>query len=232
MKNPLEFQSPPLLSLLSEDYRQELLNISQTRTYLDGQAIHFRGDYKPGLSIIRSGSVLMSNVDKEGNAITTTILGVGQSFGEFTLFAGLPRTHDAFAVGETKVAQIQKVNFDDFLAKHPDLCYQLLVVTTKRLHEMLEFTDDLRRLPLEVNIAKLLLNMSSSSPNPCIIKCSQSDIALTLGVTRASINRVLSKLEKKGLLTLGYGQITIRTDRLIDWIEEHRALSPVRLGAK
>jgi CRP-like cAMP-binding protein len=177
---------------------------------------------------VRSGAVRFGNAGDDGSYVTTTVMGPGQSFGEFTLFGDLPRTHDATAVGATIVDFLEPVRFDRLLVEAPELWRILMVATTKRLHDALELLDDVRRLPLPALTAKLLLSLPPSSEDPALVECNQADLAFTLGVSRVSIGKALARLQKAGLLVLGYRTITIR-DRtaLQTWLAKHRVLSPL-----
>ena len=106
-------QGAPLSSALMARLTKAAIRV----TYRDGELVHARGDAKPGLSIVHSGAVRFSNPGLDGSVITTGILNPGQFFGEATLFAGLPRTHDAVAVGPTVIDQVSKKRFDQVLMK-------------------------------------------------------------------------------------------------------------------
>jgi len=221
MADILDFGITPLDELMPQSLRQELTKAAVTRLYKDGELIHARGDRKPGLSIIRSGAVRLCNFGADGSAITTAVLGRGQVFGEFTLLTDLPRTHDAIAVGRTAVDQVSKSAFEALAVREPDLMRILAGSTARRLHAMLELLDDFRRLPLPVLTAKILLGMSLRSGEGGAVECSQADLAVTLGVSRVSIGKVLKRLQADGLIVRRYGRIDIPdVDSLKTWIAE------------
>jgi CRP/FNR family cyclic AMP-dependent transcriptional regulator len=221
MADLLEFGITAFDELLPRHLRQELGKAAVTRLYKDGELIQRRGDRKPGLSIIRSGAVKLCNFGADGSAVTTVVLGKGQIFGEFTLLTDLPRTHDAIAVGRTAVDQVSRSGFEDLAAREPDLLRILAGSTALRLHAMLELLDDFRRLPLPVLTAKILLSMSLRSGESRVVKCSQADLAVTLGVSRVSIGKVLKRLQADSLIIQRYGRIEIpEVENLKSWIAE------------
>ena len=231
MSDLLDFNVPALGDLLPPHLRDALEAIAVPRRYKDGALIHSRGDVKPGLSIVASGSVHIGNTGSDGSYVTTTILGPGQTFGEFTLFADLPRTHDAVAVGPTVINQIGRAPFMRLYDQDPELGKIVLIATTKRLHVVLEFLDDLRRLPLTVCAAKLLLMMSYSAETPNKIIGNQVELAFTLGVSRVSIGKALKMLEAEGVIKLGYGYIEVSNEALLaEWITDRSALAPITPG--
>jgi CRP/FNR family cyclic AMP-dependent transcriptional regulator len=111
MRDILTAQSPRLQEFISPELDRALSREANSTRYSEGQLVHSRGESAPGLSIVRKGAVRVGNVGVDGSYLTTSILGVGQCFGEFTLFASLPRTHDATAVGDTVVDQVSGIHF-------------------------------------------------------------------------------------------------------------------------
>ena len=209
MADLLDFGSEPFVSLLPERLVGRLREAASVIDYDDGETIHFRGDRKPGLSIVQSGAVQFASPGDDGSYITTSVLGAGHCFGEATLFAHLPRAYDAIAVGETKVEQITKPRFDRIFDEEPELARLMLEATTQRLYSVLDFMDDLRRLPLDVRTGKMIAGMARSAKQSGEVECNQSDLAFTLGVSRVSIGKALARLQNDGLIVLGYGRVVV-----------------------
>lgn len=200
----------PLMPLLSENARDALIAAGPTTTYSNGQFIHQRGEGSPGLSIILEGRVRFGIYAESGTYIQTSVLSAGHCFGEATLFASAPRAYDADALGDTKVVEIRKSRFDMLLAQGPHFANALLVSLTTRLYEALEFADDLRALSPEARIMKLLRRLTHSGGfTENAIPVRQIDIAYTLGLSRVSVGKALSNLQKQGKLCLGYREITL-----------------------
>ena len=224
-----DFGTPGLIEGLPPLLRDALQSAAVPVKYRDGQQIHSRGDVKAGLSIVCSGAVRVGNVGRDGAYMPTAILGPGQTFGEFTLFADLPRTHDAEAVGETVVDQVTRARFERVMDNHPDLRRQLLASLASRLHQALEFIDDIRRLPLTVRVAKALAVMAKTSAGRISLKVKQSDLAETMGVSRVSMGKVLEELEEMGLLKRRYGAVELPdTASLKEWIDARAQISPLK----
>jgi len=220
MPDILDFGGMPLLDLISDPLRRRIRDSATAIRYRDGVFVHAHGDKKPGLSIVQSGAVQFGIVDSDGTYVSTSVMGVGHCFGEATLFAGRPRTHDAVAVGETVIDQIDKPSFDRLLDREPELARALLDATTQRLYSVLDFMDDLRRLPLILRTAKLIATMTRSAKLDGYIACNQIDLAYTLGVSRVSIGKALAELQKTDLIKLGYGKIEIPNQEILyEWID-------------
>lgn len=184
--------------------------------------MHGRGDQNPSFSVVKSGSAHAGIFGEDGQFVMTTILRPGQTFGEFTLFADLPRTHDITAFEDTEIYDLPKAKFFALYDAEPLFARALFSSHLKRTHSLLELLDAMRRLPLRERTAKVLLNLMMANEEENGLQCRQSDLAATLGVTRASLNKALQQLSDLGLIKLGYGQISLSTDEALKiWVDKN-----------
>ena len=219
---------PSLASLLPPDLMAEILSVAVTVSYQDGQLVHQRGDAKPGLSIVKSGQVIAGNVGADGTLLMTSVIEPGNCFGEFTLFAGLPRTHDIYSYGASEIDQVPKPKFMKLFAKRPQIAEVMLSLAWYRNHSLLEYLDNLRRQPLIVRTAQMLNSNIRSQADYQELNCRQDDLAFSLGVSRVSIGKVLTKLQNDELIQIGYGKIIIPSaTKLKVWLEERTLLAPL-----
>ena len=161
----------------------------------------------------------MGNYTIDGDYIVTVDLGPGDCFGEFTLFAGVPRTHHAQAMGVAVVDQITKDAFDRVIASNTGFLQSLLAVVTTRLYASLEFIEEMRSLPLDARVAKMLLRACPRNADKAQINLTQDQLAGALGVTRVSVNKCLKVFEQEDLVERRYGKIIVPdVGALTDWV--------------
>lgn len=215
------YRPKPFLSFLSDDQSVRLKATGQRRKLADGQYIHSRGDTDPGISIIESGAARAGIFGADGEFILTSFLGAGHSFGEFTVFTELPLSHDVSAVGPTTVIRIPSTTFLALSADEPAFLMALMRATLMRSHILLEMLHAIRILPLVPRVAKFLLILTPPPPAKPKVRFKQSDLAATIGLSRASLNRALTELERLGLIERRYGAIEVRTiDDLLAWLKQ------------
>jgi len=215
---------PRITKLISSELDAKLHALAHSRTYGDGQIIHSRGDIKPGLSIVRKGAAHVGTFGKDGSFVSITVLGVGQTFGELTLFAALPRTQDITAVGATKIDQIPGPKFLALYEKEPTLSHALMMIALMRSHALVESLTDGRRMNISIRLAKTLLDLCQGDRGSAHITIRQTDLAATLGVSRYTVNKTLKTLGKTGFIALGYGEIKIPDlDGFRNWTETRSA---------
>ncbi|MEO1014310.1 MAG: Crp/Fnr family transcriptional regulator [Pseudomonadota bacterium] len=200
----------PLMSLLSSDLVSAMTAAGRTILFEDGRTIHARGADQPGLSVILSGRVRFGVFSEEGAYYYTGLLNEGHCFGEATLFADMPRAYHADAVGETTVLSLTKTAFNRLFDDRPDFARAFLSTLTSRLYEALDFADDLRRLSLEAKVVKQLFRIQRVGGfEDDSLPIRQIDLAYALGVSRVSVGKALERLQARGLIQLGYGEIRV-----------------------
>ena len=215
------YRPKPFMSFLTDDQAARLKAAGQRRKLTDGQYIHSRGDSDPGISIIESGAARAGIYGTDGEFILTSFLGAGHSFGEFTVFTELPLSHDISAVGPTTVIRIPSRTFLELGEAEPAILLALMRATLMRSHILLEMLHAIRILPLVPRVAKFLLILTPPPPAKPKVRFKQSDLAATIGLSRASLNRALTDLEQLGLIERRYGAIEVRSiDALLAWLRQ------------
>ncbi len=213
------------LNQMPQDLRVKLEAAATPVTFGDGRLIHSRGDRKPGLSIIASGAVRMSNTDASGRQLTMGLLRPGDVFGEPTLFAGLPRTHDAVAIGTTRILQIPRIRFDAIMTREAALRDFVVRYLAQRLYATLEALDAERRLSTDVKLAKLLLSLAEREGDTGHVVATQHELSSALGVSRVSLGHALKKLVSRTFVRTGYGELTVVSLQVLrKWVNSRTGL--------
>ncbi|WP_286830595.1 MULTISPECIES: Crp/Fnr family transcriptional regulator [Kordiimonas] len=221
------FGLPGLMSALSAEQRALLDGLGVRQSYRHKQHIQSRGDQNKGFSIIKEGAVCFGKTDRDGRFIALAVLEAGQYYGEFTVFGGLPRSHDAHAQGDTVVSHISKARFDQLLIDRPDLALPIIRLLTLRLYHSLEWMDDVRRYPLKYRLGKTLLSMAQEEGD-ATIKVTQAELADLLGVSRVAVAQTLADYRRRGFVQSVYGGVKlIDLQAFRDWLRAFVTLEPV-----
>lgn len=216
-----------LMAALSDEQRSRLDDLGVRRRYHHKQHVQSRGDADKGFSIIRSGAVCFGKSDSDGRFIAVAVLEAGQCYGEFTVFGGLPRSHDAYAQGETEISHISKARFDQLLVDHPDLALPIIRHLTLKLYHALEWMDDVRRYPLKYRLGKTLLSMSGADGSR-IIRVTQAELADLLGVSRVAVAQALAEYRKHGFVRSVYGGVEVENRKAFkNWLQGFVTVDPV-----
>lgn len=218
-----ELAGRALLDLLDADAIAWLASLGQRRRYADGETIHMRGDPDATMCIVIAGSVRMVRQRADGRRDFISLLTPGQHFADVLMFRSrAARTHDAVAVGDVTIDHYDPAAFGQLL-DHPAILRALYQTTAARLSGAMTMIDDLRSMPPEAHLAKLLLHMSSRA-GTSDIKCLQEDLAALMGISAMTLAKSLALLKREGLVETGYRRVTL-TDppRLRRWLAAHEA---------
>ena len=88
-------------SKLSQPLRDAILSRAVVRRLADGAILSARGAEAEEWCGVAKGAVRVSSVSLSGKQVTLTYVEPGIWFGDIALFDGMPRTHDAYAHGDT-----------------------------------------------------------------------------------------------------------------------------------
>lgn len=214
-----DFGVPSLLEQLTDEEMEFLSSLARRQNYADGEMVYEEGDAATGMSVVISGQVKLVKRHSSGNLLLETVVNPGQSYGDVTALLVGRRTHGAVAAGETVVDHFSPQAFEKVL-ECPGVLRALYRIATYRLSRAVEMLDDVRALPIEGRLAKLLGGMIEGDANSGHVECLQEDLANILGVSTMTIAKALSALRRQGLVVTGYRRIMIPdAKRLRDWVD-------------
>lgn len=199
-------ETGPWFAKLSESLRQAILSRAIVRRLPDDAPLAARGGPAQEWVGVARGAVRIGTVSLAGKQVTLTYCEPGTWFGDIALFDGLPRTHDAYAHGETTLLVVRKPDFRDLLAHHVELYDALLRLNCRRLRLMFDQFEDLNTRPLQSRLARQLLLLAKSygveqgSEIRIGLQLAQEDLAQLLGASRQRVNQELKGFERDGIL--------------------------------
>lgn len=205
-------------SSLTSAQKNQFYRIGVKRIYPKGRVIHQEGDRSAFFSVILKGSVIVCRSKQSGQEIVTTVLSELDSFGELPLFTGTPRTHTAIAAQEVELLNVSKERFDKLLDEQPKLKDLMLASLSHMLIITLNMLDDERGLPVNLRLAKYLVQQSTRMGSQ-ILKLRQADIAYELGISRLSTSQGLKQIAETRLIKMHYGAVEVLDiDGLTEWV--------------
>lgn len=215
----ISFASRGLLDFLDAPSREVLASFGRRQAYRDGERIHSSGDPEPTMGVVLAGSVRMTLMQADGRQSYVTTVMPGQHFGDVLMFSNRARTHDAFAIGAVEIDHYDAAAFSRLL-DDPVILRALYEVTARRLSGVMAMNDDLRLLPREVHLAKMLTYLGRSAEGG-VINCLQEELAAMLGISTMTLAKALATLKREGLVETGYRQVRVLdVDQLQRWMME------------
>lgn len=161
---------------------------------------------------VMQGLLKMSSVSPEGKTVTFTGMGSGGWFGEGSLLKTELRRYDVVALRASRLAYMPRETFTALLDDSIGFNRFLLTHLNERLGLFISLVEYDRMLDTDTRVARCLAAMF----NPVLcpgsglqLQISQEEIGYLCGTSRQRANQALQVLEKRGLLRVDYGGITI-----------------------
>lgn len=213
-----DFNAPVLTELLSQEEMRLISSLAVRRSYRAGEMLHDRGDAPAYMGLVVCGAVRLVSPRHDGREIHLTRVNTGQNFGDMTLPFGERCVHRALAIKDTQVDRISGEAFAQ-IVQQPQIAYALYKVAAFRLALTMDMLDDMRTLPADALLAKLLLSFHDGVDQPRTLDFVQDNLASYLGVSLVTLNKALRCLREAGLVKTGYRQLTIiDPHRLRQWL--------------
>jgi CRP/FNR family cyclic AMP-dependent transcriptional regulator len=204
-----------LSALLSESDRGELIRHTTTRRFGNHEVVFHEGDPGNSMHIVESGLFVARSSSTLGNMLTVNVFKPGAVFGELALLAAesdRSATVIAMRAGRTRVLHrdgLQELRrgsagrtIDQFLMS---VLIERNRLLTAQLIELL-FTPAVKR------IRRQLLHLGQLGivdDGDGWVRISQEELSMMTATTRATVNRVLRDLEKRGIVELARGRTRI-----------------------
>ena len=195
------------LAPLREESLRKIAATGVVRHFPKQTVLIHEGDVGDSLYIIVSGKVKVYASSAAGREVVLGFHGPGEYVGELSL-DGAARSASVITAEPTMCAIVTRVQFQGFLAAHPEVAQHLIETLIRRVRVA---TEDVKSLALSDVYGRLvrLLNALATVENGVTgvrEKLTQQDIADRVGASRDMIGKLL-----KDLVAGGYLQVEDRT---------------------
>jgi len=181
-----------------------LASLIQVRTLAAGEPLVRAGEEPTAVCIVRDGCLELTVQGSTGRQVIQT-LRPGDIDGDIQMLLDKPMPYETRANTDTTCLLIERAAFEQLLAIHPQLSRRWLTSVSQRLARSHSRLTNLLGQPLEVQVAQLLLEEQVDD----VVNLTQTTVAALLGVRRPSINRVLKRFARAGMVQVSYGRVQI-----------------------
>ncbi len=175
-----------------------------TRTYLANQVILLENDWSSSVYFILGGWVKVRTINPDGKEVTLNILGKGELFGEMAALDEAPRSADVITLTPTEMGNMPAYDFVQLIHTEPLAGVKLSKLMAQRLRQVnrrlrCRESDSMSR------VADTLMFLAEGQvihgqTGTSIPKLPHRELSSLSGLARETVTRVLTKLEKKGLI--------------------------------
>lgn len=204
-----------ILNALNEEERARLAEQSFMAYAERGEIIWLTGSPSQNIAVVGTGFVKMTRTTPQGAEVAIELLGPGQCFGLLVAIEGREYPLTAIAVTNTWYLKIPSRAFVEVYTANPNLRDHILRGLSPRLRKAHDMMARMSMGRMEQRIAAVLLILLDSYGEPqklgtrIGVPLTRQDLAEMAGTTVETSIRVMSKLQKEGILTTDKQMITV-----------------------
>lgn len=204
-----------ILNALTESERLRLSEQSFMAYAERGEIIWLAGSPSQNIDVVGSGFVKMTRSTPQGTEVAIELLGPGQCFGLLVAIEGREYPLSAIAVTNTWYLKIPTRQFMEIYNANASLRDHILRGLAPRLRKAHDMMARMSTGRVEQRLAAVLLILMDSYGEPLAlgtriaVPLTRQDLAEMAGTTVETSIRVMSKLQKEGILATDKQMITI-----------------------
>jgi CRP-like cAMP-binding protein len=208
-------QSNCPLGKLPEALGAVVLPCVAERTFGRGQVLQRQGESTNVLRLIKSGSVLVYRDEPGGATVPVAIAPPGQIIGASKLFDA-PAMFTVVAMSDARTCELDVATLDRLgVLNEPEFCHPLGESVFRTLGLLADWARVTRVAGVRAQLAAALTVLGAQQKSERVRLPGHAVLAELLGVTRESVARAMSALEKDGHITrLGRTYCELRPARL------------------
>lgn len=198
----------PLLSGVPASASAELAALGSVREYRRGTYLFHQGDPPGDVFFLRDGRIEIMSLSASGHRQLHTTMDGPAFFGELAALGEMPRSATALALEDTTVWAVPSDDFLRFLDANPPAARALMRALSRQIQAQDAVVEDLLYLDLKGRVAKRLIGLVSPSfdelPEDGAMVPSEvthADLASLSGGSRENVTRILSDLQRRGIVT-------------------------------
>jgi CRP/FNR family transcriptional regulator, global nitrogen regulator len=175
------------------------------------------GDPDDQLYFLLEGTVRLFKIYGGYKEATVALLQDGGVFGELSLEEGGAQSVFAEAFTETWVAKVRKSALTEVMGRNPEFAMKLFFSFSDRLRQSEEVIDSLLEREVSARLATLLANLgnrfgeTNGSATVLNVRLTHQDLANMIVSTREAVSKVMSELQREGLIEVRDRRIAITT---------------------
>lgn len=193
----------------------ELAGAARLGRYARRQQVMAGDPSRREVLVVVSGCLEVGGVDASGARFVLSLHGAGDILGLARMLKRTRFVYDYHAHEATVLVEIPGDALMAVLDAHPPLWRDICLLVLARMHELIVVQQRHAFSSLDNRVAELLARLAQTHGQPAadgqgvVLRISQSDLAAMLSVSRQTINKELRLLERRGLLRVAYGRLTL-----------------------
>ncbi|MDI3476519.1 MAG: family transcriptional regulator, cyclic receptor protein [Thermoanaerobacterium sp.] len=206
----------PYFNTLSENSLKELDKIACKKEYKKGSIIFFEGDEGDAIYFVKTGKIKISKTSQQGKEHIIKIMENGDIFAESLLFIGGKYPATAEAIEDSIVIILKNKDIENLILKNNEIALGIIKLMAKRLQNVAVIIENLALKDSLGRTVSILLTFArekgvkNKEGIAIELNLSRQDLANMVGTSRENMTRILSQLDKEGVIKLDRHAIIIK----------------------
>ncbi|MDI3519602.1 MAG: family transcriptional regulator, cyclic receptor protein [Caldanaerobacter sp.] len=206
----------PYFSELEDEKLEKLHNIATLKPVKKGCIIFTEGQKGGAIYFVKTGKIKISKISSVGKEYTIKIMEEGDVFGESTLFIGGEYPATAEAIEDSEILELRNKDIEDLILKDTQIALSIIKILAKRLKYIAVVIENLALRDSVGRTASILLTfarergISTKEGILVEIDLKRQELANLAGTSRENITRILSQMDRDGIIKLGKDKILIK----------------------
>jgi CRP/FNR family cyclic AMP-dependent transcriptional regulator len=204
-----------ILATLSKESLEKLERRCAWRRFERGEAIVDYLDASDDVFFIASGEVKVTIYARTGKAVSFSIMGPGEVFGEYAAIDHGPRSASVEARTSCLVASLPAAAFGELLQTEPGVAQALLPQLVKKIRTLTTRVYEFSTLAVKNRIQAEVLRLARLAPREgkrarIAPAPTHSEIASRVATHREAVTRELNRLARMGLIERANGALVVK----------------------
>jgi len=199
------------LSERSSGVSEALRKIARVIAIEPKRNLYYAGDLPDGVYGLVQGALDVSIPRADGQELTIHRADPGFWIGDLALLANQRRHVTVRAASPSILVHLPQAGLNRLLSTMPTLYADFYVLSHRNVETLLRVIGNLSVTPSDARVALRLLFQAEQLPSKTDwIQLSQDKLAELLGLSVPTLQRCLRRLDRDGLVELGYGRVRLR----------------------
>ncbi|SHF03092.1 CRP/FNR family transcriptional regulator, anaerobic regulatory protein [Thermoanaerobacter uzonensis DSM 18761] len=206
----------PYFNELEDKSLEEIHRISTINFFKKGSIIFMEGEKGEAMYFVKSGKVKISKTSSIGKEYIIKIMEKGDVFAESILFVGGEYPATAEAIEDSEVIMLKNQDIENLILKNSEIALSIIKLMAKRLKNVAVIIENLALRDSIGRTASVLLTfakergINAKEGILLDLNLNRQDLANIVGTSRENVTRILSQMDKEGIIHLDRQKIIIR----------------------
>jgi CRP/FNR family transcriptional regulator, cyclic AMP receptor protein len=192
------------------DDLRAVLALARRRTFARGEVVFHRGDPADSLHLVTKGRFAVRIVTPLGEVALLSVRGPGDAFGELALLSETSRSATVSALEPAETLCVLRGDLRRLAGREPAVNAMLVRLLTDQVRWLSDRLSEAHYVDAERRLVRRLVELADVYGHEgSVVPLTQEDLAGIAGTSRATVNRTLRDLERRGLVRLGRGRTEV-----------------------